>query len=95
MSRHGGISNETHDRAAGRQQTSQYAIFAYGAAAHDVDIAGTVRNPLRRAELQGLPILKQYIGPIWMSAGCVRYAARMVFQFVDGRARMAPRGDAA
>jgi hypothetical protein len=31
----------------------------------------------------------------WMSAGCVRYAARMVFQFVDGRARMAPRGDAA
>ena len=44
---------------------------------------------MRRAELQGLPILKQYVGPIWMSAGCVRYAPHMVFRFVDGRARMA------
>jgi hypothetical protein len=47
------------------------------AAAHGVDIVGTVTNPRRLAQVQGLPILKQYVGPFWMGNDTVRYAPRM------------------
>jgi hypothetical protein len=35
------------------------------AAAHDIDIVGTVTNPRRLAQVQGLPLLKGYVGPYW------------------------------
>jgi hypothetical protein len=58
------------------------------AAAHGVDIVGTVSNPLRHTELQGLPILRQFIGPIWLGAGRVRRATPQMLEVL----RQASRG---
>jgi hypothetical protein len=75
MSRHGAISNENSSSSSRTVANVTVRNIRVWAAANNVDITGTVRNPRRLAQVQGLPFLKGYVGPYWKD-GTVLYAPR-------------------
>jgi hypothetical protein len=66
---------KTGGRKAGTPNKIQSALFVrLWAAAHGIEITGTINNYTRRPEVQGMPIPRHHVGPIGWARCATRFA---------------------